>query len=224
MARGLAHEINNPLAAALSEVAYVTSGRGTNEDRAEALAAAISSLERVKHIVERMRRLGDEVETSAPIALDGVVRASVEPLVSLLEGRHIQVDLLLDRVPPFANAGRLAPVVAELITNAARATADHGRILIKLRHDAGQAFLTVRDEGTGMSPDAVRRAFDPFFTEKKDWRAIGLGLPMCHSVVSGLGGTIDIASTAGQGTEVSIVLPLRQPAPSMSAHSVAAIG
>src|SRR5262249_25091782 len=89
MARGLAHEINNPLAAALSEVAYVSSGRGTSEDRAEALAAAISSLERVKHIVERMRRLGDEVETSAPIALDGVVRAAVEPLVSLLTSRGV---------------------------------------------------------------------------------------------------------------------------------------
>ena len=87
MARGLAHEINNPLAAAMSEVAYVASGRGTGEDRAEALAAAISSLERVKHIVDRMRRLGDEVETSAPIALDGVVRAAVEPLVSLLASR-----------------------------------------------------------------------------------------------------------------------------------------
>jgi signal transduction histidine kinase len=75
-----------------------------------------------------------------------------------------------------------------------------------------------------MSPEAVRRAFDPFFTEKKDWRAIGLGLPMCHSVISGMGGTIDIASTAGKGTEVRIVVPLRPPAPSMVTPTVAAIG
>jgi signal transduction histidine kinase len=224
MARGLAHEINNPLAAALSEVAYVASGRGTSEDRAEALAAAITSLERVKHIVERMRRLGDEVESSAPIALDGVVRAAIEPLVSLLEGRGITVDMSLERIPPFPSAGRLAPVIAELITNAARATSDGGHIAVKLRHEAGKALLTVRDQGTGMSPDAVRRAFDPFFTEKKDWRAIGLGLPMCHSVVSGLGGTIEIHSSQGQGTVVSIAVPIRPPPPSMVTPSISAIG
>jgi len=224
MARGLAHEINNPLAAAMSEVAYVASGRGTSEDRAEALAAAISSLERVKHIVDRMRRLGDEVETSAPIALDGVVRASVEPLVSLLAGRGIGVELVVDKVPPFQNAGRIAPVVAELVTNGARATPAGGKIHVSVRHADGKAHLSVRDEGSGMSADAVRRAFDPFFTEKKDWRAIGLGLPMCHSVVSGLGGTIDIVSAPGKGTEVAIVLPIRAPAPSLATSKIAMIG
>ena len=224
MARGLAHEINNPLAAALSEVAYVASGRGTIEDRSEALAAAITSLERVKHIVDRMRRLGDEVETSAPTALEGVVRASVEPLVPLLANRGILVELQLDRVPPFANAGRISPVIAELVTNAGRASPEGSRILVNLSLRDGEAHLNVRDEGSGMSADAVRRAFDPFYTQKKDWRAIGLGLPMCHSVVSGLGGTIDISSMPGKGTEVAIIVPIRPAAPSMVTPTVGMIG
>src|SRR5262249_34494882 len=208
MARGLAHEINNPLAAALSEVSYVASGRGTPEERAEALGGAIESLSRVKEIVSRMRRLGEEIHTRAATPLDGIIRAAVEPPVPLLGARRPRVELSLERTPPIPDAGRIAAVVAELVTNAARATGDGGKIAVQLRCLPGRALLSVRDQGSGMTPEAMRRAFDPFFTEKRDWRAIGLGLPMCHSVVSALGGTIDIESAPGQGTEVRISVPM----------------
>ncbi len=207
MARGLAHEINNPLAAAMSEVSYVASGRGTGEERAEALGSAVESLTRVKEIVARMRRLGEEIHSRASSPLDGVIRAATEPLVPLLSARGIALELALERTPPIADAARIAAVVSELVTNAARASSDGGRIVVRLRCQPGRVLLSVKDEGSGMSPEAMRRAFDPFYTEKKDWRAIGLGLPMCHSVVSALGGTIDIESAPGRGTEVRITMP-----------------
>jgi signal transduction histidine kinase len=128
-------------------------------------------------------------------------------MVPLLAARGIMLEMALDRSPPVPDAGRIAAVVTELVTNAGRATRDGGRITVRLRCHPGRALLTVADQGTGMSPEAMRRAFDPFFTEKKDWRAIGLGLPMCHSVVSALGGTIDIESAPGRGTEVRISMP-----------------
>jgi signal transduction histidine kinase len=210
MARGLAHEINNPLAAAVSEVSYVASKRGSEAERDEALAAALESLARVGAIVERMRRLGEEIESSGSSNLENVVRAAVEPLVPLLADRGIQVTFDLERCDPVPGASRIAAVMTELATNAARAMPSGGRLEIRLRGKGSLACLTVRDEGTGMSPDAVRRAFDPFFTEKGEWRAIGLGLPMCHSTVTSLEGTIEIESQAGQGTTVRITVPCRR--------------
>lgn len=207
LARGLAHEINNPLAAALSEVRYVAAERGTSEDRAEALAAALTALERVKDIVARMRRLGEEIQPGRSAPLGSIVRAAVEPLVAALSTRGIVVGLCLEETAPVADAGRIAPVVSELVTNAARATADGGRIEVVLRAEPGYAALEVVDRGSGMTAEAIRSAFDPFFTEKKDWNAIGLGLSMCHSVVSALGGTIDIESALGHGTAVRIRVP-----------------
>jgi signal transduction histidine kinase len=210
MARGLAHEINNPLAAAMSEVAFVASRRGSDEERDEALAAALESLARVGAIVERMRRLGEEIESPGSSSLEGVVRAAVEPLMPLLGERGIEVIVDLERCPPVPGASRMAAVIAELTSNAARAMPGGGRLEIKLRAKGSLACLTVRDEGAGMSPEAVQRAFDPFFTEKGEWRAIGLGLPMCHSTVTALEGTIEIESVPGAGTTVRITVPGRR--------------
>jgi signal transduction histidine kinase len=210
MARGLAHEINNPLAAALSEVSFVLSKRGTEDERHDALVAAHESLERVRAIVERMRGLGEEIESSGSSSLEHVARAAVEPLIPLLADRGITVLLDLEPTDPMPGASRLAPVITELATNAARAMPSGGRLEIRLRRKGSLVALTVRDEGTGMSAEAIRRAFDPFYTEKGEWRAIGLGLPMCHSTVTSLEGTIEIESGVGRGTVVRIVVPGRR--------------
>ena len=210
MARGLAHEINNPLAAALSEVSFVLSRRGTEDERHDALRSAHESLERVGAIVERMRSLGEEIESSGSSSVDSVVRAAVEPLTPLLADRNIQVVLDLERTAAMPGASRLAPVITELATNGARAMPGGGTLEIKLRRKGSLVCITIRDGGSGMSPEAVKRAFDPFYTEKGEWRAIGLGLPMCHSTVTALDGTIEIESAPGQGTTVRIVMPGRR--------------
>jgi signal transduction histidine kinase len=207
MARGLAHEINNPLAAALSELTYLANGMGTPADREEALASAQDCLQRVRAVVERMRRLGDGLESSAPAALAEVVRAAALPLLPLLAERGISLALDLEELPPRPRAGHLAAVVAELVTNAGRASPDGASVRVSVRSDGEVAELVVADQGRGMNAEAIRSAFDPFYTEKQDWGAVGLGLPMCHSVVTGLGGTIEIQSSPGRGTEVVIRLP-----------------
>jgi signal transduction histidine kinase len=68
------------------------------------------------------------------------------------------------------------------------------------------------DDGSGMSPEVRRRAFDPFFTTRRDDGGTGLGLHIVHSIVtSRLGGRIALQSAPGQGTRLEIVLPRRAP-------------
>lgn len=208
MARGLAHEINNPLAAALANAQFLQSGGGNASDNADALADTIGQLRRVASVVDRMRALGAEIEANRAIPIDDVVRATVEPARDALVPRLIHVEMKLDAHRAVRGAARLTPVVTELIANASRAVHAGGHIRIHTQVIAEEVMLEIADDGCGMDSAICERAFDPFFTSKKDWQSIGLGLSMCHTVVTGLGGAIELESAPGSGTKVRLRLPI----------------
>ena len=72
--------------------------------------------------------------------------------------------------------------------------------------------LTIADNGPGMPPEVLRRAFEPFFTTKPQGVGTGLGLAVCHGIITTHGGRIEVESEVGHGTRVELVLPLAGPA------------
>jgi signal transduction histidine kinase len=213
MARGLAHEINNPLAAAMSNVAYALDDddEADEAERIAALTDALDNMKRVAAIVDRMRVLGAEIDMGAPASLPDVLGPVLVPLVDEQRRRGVTLDLTLRPTPPVPGAVRLVPVVSELVTNAARAVRRGGRVDVACGSLGGTAMIIVSDDGAGMDAETKARAFEPFFTRKDDWRAIGLGLSMCHAIVTSLGGTISIDSAPDSGTRVTIRLPVLPP-------------
>jgi signal transduction histidine kinase len=95
-----------------------------------------------------------------------------------------------------------------------------GRVIIKLAHDAeaNTVDMIVRDNGCGMSPDVMRRIFDPFYTTKKGPDAsgkggTGLGLSMCREILEAHHGRIRVDSTPGKGTAFTLKLPIAHETP-----------
>jgi signal transduction histidine kinase len=99
-------------------------------------------------------------------------------------------------------------VVLALVTNAAQAVAQGGKIEVALANDGTEAVLTVRDEGSGMPADVAARAFEPFFTTRAGV-GIGLGLPIVSGIVERHGGTVALDTAPGRGTTVTVRLPVR---------------
>jgi signal transduction histidine kinase len=117
------------------------------------------------------------------------------------------------------DAMQLQTALANLVANAAEATLDGGRILIgtalehRLDPDAdttlqrGYVTLSVCDEGHGMAADIAERATEPFFTTKDIGKGSGLGLSQVFGFTTQSGGFVDVSTTPGVGTTVSLLLP-----------------
>jgi signal transduction histidine kinase len=95
-----------------------------------------------------------------------------------------------------------------LLSNAVDAIAEYGRIVISTSRAAGFFLISVRDTGSGI-PEAIRgKIFDPFFTTKPIGQGTGLGLSISHGIVQDHGGSIDVHSEVGVGTEFVVRIPL----------------
>ena len=112
-----------------------------------------------------------------------------------------------------ASSGQVEQVVVNLLTNAAKARVpgSANRIIVRVGPGStGMARLEVADQGKGIEPALRERVFEPFFTTRQtgEGKGMGLGLSICHSIVSAHGGTISVESVVGKGLTFRVELPV----------------
>lgn len=144
-----------------------------------------------------------------PVNLFDVSRRAVA--AELPQANRRDVDLL-NGVPAtievFSDPSRLRAALVQLIRNAADASPRGAAVELGARVDGGYACLTITDSGDGIPAETLERVFDPFVTLKEDWRSIGMGLFEAREIIAVLGGALRLDSQHGQGTTVSVDLPL----------------
>ncbi len=228
LAAGVAHELNNPLTFVLSNVELVADSlrrlRGAPVDADEwdealhALDDALEGAERMRVIVRDLRTMARPDDPGSG-AVD--VRKLLEYAAHLTSNEvRTRARLVWDvgDVPPVRGSeGRLGQVFVNLIVNAAHAIPDgnpaaHVIRLAAARRDDGKVSITVSDSGAGIAPENLPRIFDPFFTTKPAGLGTGLGLWVCHNIVTALGGSLQVSSEVGTGTTFTVVLPAARPA------------
>jgi CheY-like chemotaxis protein/two-component sensor histidine kinase len=186
---------------------------------------AIQGAERGASLTQRLLAFARQQDLRA-VSVD--LRALIEGMVDLLErslGPRVELRLDIPRgLPPARiDANQLELAILNLAINARDAMPDGGRIYIgvteyQAKGDAvlvpGQYLkLSVADTGTGMSPEILKRAIEPFFSTKQVGKGTGLGLSMVHGLAVQLGGTLQLTSTVGKGTCATLVLPVATVAP-----------
>jgi PAS domain S-box-containing protein len=180
------------------------------------VAEAQEGGERIRRIVRGLKSFSRaDAQELTDVDLRRVLESSVN--MARNEIRHrAQLVVEMDEVPLVrAEEGRLGQVFLNLLVNAAQSIPDgdarRHQVQVRCGRDArGGAYVEVRDTGQGISPENLRRIFDPFFTTKALGEGTGLGLTICHGIVTSLGGTIEVQSELGRGSRFRVVLP---PAP-----------
>ena len=107
-----------------------------------------------------------------------------------------------------ADKKQLQEVFFNLIRNAAQAMGERGKIDIIAKSMDEKVRIDIQDTGHGIPENKLEQIFNPFYTTKEPGKGTGLGLAVCFRIVEGLGGTIGIESEIGEGTTVTIKLPI----------------
>lgn len=227
MASGIAHDFNNTLAPVLGFSEILLSDPSILLDSARTtryLTLINTAAKDAAGVVRRMRqfyRAREPEETLQPVDVNALVGEAVmltQPRwrdQALTRGITISLKTETGEAPPiYGDPSELREVLINLIFNAVDAMENDGTITLKTECEGEYVVVRVRDTGRGMTPAVRDRALQPFFTTKGP-QGTGLGLATSYGVVRRHGGTLEIESTVGQGTTISICLPrddaVRQP-------------
>lgn len=176
------------------------------------LAGITEGAERVRDIVADLRRFSSERRAhDAIFDLGQIARKAVNWVLSTC-GREIATTLdIAPELKVEGHSGQLQQVIMNLVQNAVDAldTTPDPHLRITAHRQGQQAILEVADNGPGFTEDIAHRIFDPFFTTKPVGKGTGLGLAICYRTVHEHGGTLQAWSRPGQGTCLTVTLPVR---------------
>jgi PAS domain S-box-containing protein len=209
LAGGVAHDFNNLLAVILGYCDVVAESFAPDDPGKADLEGIRKAAQRGASLTRQLL-IFSRLEPSRPetIDLNHIIRETGELLERTL-GADIRVvlDLAPDLRPVHADRSKMEQVLLNLIMNARAAMPSGGVLQLQTRDDNDRVVLCVSDNGRGMEPEVVRRAFEPFFTTRPKGQGTGLGLATAYGAVTDAGGTIDIDSMVGIGTTIRVELP-----------------
>jgi signal transduction histidine kinase/CheY-like chemotaxis protein len=224
LAGGVAHDFKNLLSAVLGNIDFLQMSNLRTlpeEEVQECLEEMKKATQRAVTLTRQLLRFSrDDTSRARPVVLGDVVeevltlcRRTFPPKIAL-ENR-VQDELLM-----LGDANELHQMLMNLCLNARDAMPDGGtmtigasqvqmdRLDLPLTRTGAYAALVVRDTGTGMTEETARRVFDPFFSTREDHEGTGLGMPTVYAIVKRHGGHVQLDSRPGQGTAVTVYLPL----------------
>jgi PAS domain S-box-containing protein len=214
MLAGVAHELNNPLTAILGVTELVRERPGLDDAMKRQLDLTHRQARRAARIVQNLLEFSRPASPQKKtVDLSTIIERTLQLHEHSLRRNQVQVDFSprVDLPQVVGDANQLIQVFLNLISNAEQAireVRDSGRIQVRLAAIGGNVVATVQDDGVGISPEAMPKLFDPFYTTKRPGGGTGLGLSICLSIIREHGGTIQAESLPGGGSAFRVFLPV----------------
>jgi len=210
LAAGAAHELSTPLttiAVAARELDYTLAKRQADADLQEDARLIRAETERCRRVLAGLAgQSGESMGETPGVHTLGDVVAVLRDRLSPGERDRLIVEVQ-DHVRVVWPVQVIARSLFNLVNNALQATPDSQKVRLLGSLSDGLVRLTVVDTGSGMAPDNLRRAGEPFFTTKPAGAGTGLGLFVAQSSIEQLGGHLTLTSAEGEGTTATVILP-----------------
>jgi signal transduction histidine kinase len=225
LSAGLAHEINQPLSIislAMENINYKQAQKATTSEYLEKKFNTITqNINKIRELIDHFRIFSRDQGTIMfeHVDVNQVILNALSMIGSQLSYRNINIktDLAENIGCTLGNPSRLEQVILNLLSNSRDAVEEMDEkrgseghlkeIRIRTWDDKGRIFITVWDNGTGISSDNISRIFNPFFTTKSVGSGTGLGLPIVYGIIREMKGEITAHSEEGVFTEIRINLP-----------------
>ncbi|HJV37405.1 MAG TPA: PAS domain-containing protein [Geothrix sp.] len=213
LAGGVSHDMNNVLAAIMAVASMLKEKRPDDPDLVKSMDTLLHAAGRGRDLVKGLTDFArKDLPEPQPLDLNEVVRKEAA-LLQRTTLQKVGVELALAEGLPLVmgDPSAISSALMNLCVNALDAMPEGGRLRLATRSGmGGTAELVVEDSGHGMAPEVLARALEPFFTTKPAGKGTGLGLALVYGVMKAHGGRVDLRSTPGQGTEITLVFPTYQ--------------
>ncbi|MBI1821708.1 MAG: PAS domain S-box protein [Nitrospirae bacterium] len=218
MAAGIAHEIRNPLASLSGSMEILSQELNLKDHQKKLMQIALNESERLNHLI------ADFLNYTRPRPLqkkETFLKSFLEEEIFLFKHsvtfpKDIRIDLAVDPLISVVDLDQdqMKQVFWNLSLNACEAMSDGGRLKISAKgwpsneKKMEEWFLIFEDNGVGISPDAIGKIFNPFFSTKD--HGTGLGLSIVHRIIEEHGGKVRVKSAPGVGTRFTLIFPFRE--------------
>jgi len=208
LASGIAHEIRNPLTSLKTFFEYYPKKKNDPAFMAKFNRIATQEFGRIENLVQQLL---DFARPSPANFQPTDIHRLIEDTLSLIEGKlhdrkiHLARNLTTDPRPLTTDPNKLKQALLNIFLNAIEAMPNGGNLLISTSLHVSHFTIHVSDTGPGITPEDLKHIFDPFFSRKDG--GTGLGLAITQGIIEEHGGTIEVKSTMGKGTEIIIKLP-----------------
>ena len=211
---GVAHEINNPLTAVIGYAQLLMEMENVAPDIKEDLQKIYEESQRTVRVVQNLLRFARQYKPEKNLVnINELLERTLELEAYKLSTSNIEFSTHLATDPPLilADYNQLQQVILNIVTNAQQAMAEtkrRGKITLTTGVIEDYVRISIADNGRGISLENMTKIFDPFFTTKPEGIGSGLGLSVCHGIITEHGGNIYAGSTPGKGTTFTIELPI----------------
>jgi signal transduction histidine kinase/CheY-like chemotaxis protein len=225
LAAGVAHEVNNPLTYVLigvDAVAKELRALGKERPLDDRFTTVLKRLDDAREGARRVRRIVGDLRSFTRAEREHLesidVIDAIDAVLSMADSHVRYRATVVKEYGPMprvrADSDRLKQVFLNLLLNALQSLPDNAKNVITIstgQDPLGQAQISIRDTGVGIDEESIEQIFDPFFTTKGVGVGTGLGLWICHNIITRYGGEIEVSSKPGVGTTFTIVLPAAPP-------------
>ena len=208
----IAHELNNPLFGIMNTLELMKTEISPQNKRRKLLDMSLSEIERLADMLKKMLSFS-KPDQEKRIEID--INVIIDELMMLYEKRFrentikVIMDLAENPGVILASRDQLRQVFINMFSNAMYAMPDGGTLEVSTKVVSEKLFIIIKDSGTGISPDHIKKIFDSFFTTKKESvQGVGLGLSVCYGFIKDHGGEIIVESEEGQWTKFTITFPI----------------
>jgi two-component system sensor histidine kinase HydH len=206
----IAHEIRNPLMIIKASLSTLRRDKVSASELREAVVDIDGEIARLNRIVTEVLDFAKPIRFDlAETGLNDICRQSAAAAWAGDPQPGVRLDLD-DTLPAVVtDAERLRTALVNIMANARHAVQASPRpdpVVVQTRRVNRHVTVTIRDRGVGIAPEDMARIFDPYFTTRR--AGTGLGLPIAKNIIEGLGGALSVSSQPGEGTEISIDLPM----------------
>ena len=211
LAAGVAHEIRNPLSSIKGFATYFKERYRDNKDDQQTADIMIQEVERLNRVVGQLLEFAKPITISKKAtSVDTVIKDSLRLIERQAAEKNIKIETdfssIMKKIQ--VDADRINQVLLNLYLNAVESMQDGGTLNVVLSMDEEKKWVIIKitDNGTGIRKEDIAHIYDPYFTTKPS--GTGLGLAIVHNIIDAHDGKMEVESSPGKGTTVTLFLPI----------------